>query len=190
MQLRALHPSDESLYEAWIGGDRKSGAELVRRYSGPLVNFFRSRVLAEEAEDLMQTTLLRCLERGGKTLHLRSFRAYVFRSARNALIDRRRCQRSVEDLEVVTLIGESTSLPSRISRRREHARVFSALAELPDEERTLLELYYWEELSAAELGEVFDVPEGTVRGRLRKAKRKMNAMLTEQSRSPSAEDPR
>ena len=47
-----------------------------------------------------------------------------------------------------------------------------------------MELYYWEALTGAELGLVLDVPEGTARTRLRRAKQLLEEAMTELAESP------
>ena len=43
----------------------------------------------------------------------------------------------------------------------------------------MLELYYWESMTAKDLGEVLEIPEGTVRGRIRRAKQLLEEQLTQ-----------
>jgi RNA polymerase sigma-70 factor (ECF subfamily) len=59
-----------------------------------------------------------------------------------------------------------------------------ALRRLPMDHQITLELYYWENLSGSELAEVLEVPEGTVRGRIRRAKTLLEASLAELAESP------
>jgi DNA-directed RNA polymerase specialized sigma24 family protein len=54
--------------------------------------------------------------------------------------------------------------------RQEEARLLGALRSLPLDQQILLELFYWENLGGSELAELFDLAEGTVRSRLRRAR--------------------
>jgi RNA polymerase sigma factor (sigma-70 family) len=55
--------------------------------------------------------------------------------------------------------------------------LYAALQGLPLDFQISLELFYWEELTAAEIGVVLGVPEGTVRSRLRRARELLGERL-------------
>ena len=55
-------------------------------------------------------------------------------------------------------------------KRREERLLLEALRRIPLDSQVVLELYYWEEMSAAQTAAVLDLPEGTVRGRVKRAK--------------------
>lgn len=95
-------------------------------------------------------------------------RTYFFRVARGVLVDhlRRRYRKDFDPLtHSVMDLGAAT--PSRVfvELERTHA-LLACLRALPLETKLLLELYYWNGLTATELGEVFEVPEGTIRRRV------------------------
>ena len=48
----------------------------------------------------------------------------------------------------------------------------------------MLELYYWEEMTAVEIAEVVECPVGTAKSRLRRAKEQLEAALVEIAESP------
>ena len=61
--------------------------------------------------------------------------------------------------------------PSQLLAVKQQERILlGALLHLNDEFRTVLEMFYWERLTSAELGVVLDIPAPTVRSRLRRAK--------------------
>jgi RNA polymerase sigma-70 factor (ECF subfamily) len=60
--------------------------------------------------------------------------------------------------------------PRRARRSGAGASRPSCLRRLPIDHQILVELFYWEDLSAREMGEVLGAPEGTIRTRLRKAR--------------------
>ena len=57
-----------------------------------------------------------------------------------------------------------------IDKRQQLQVLYAALQALPLDLQITLELFYWEELPASEIGSVLDLPEGTVRSRLRRAR--------------------
>ena len=66
----------------------------------------------------------------------------------------------------------------------EQRLLLRALRALPIELQTLLELAYWEGLSDRELGEVLELPPGTIKSRLRKARQQLEEALPRLARSP------
>ena len=59
-----------------------------------------------------------------------------------------------------------------------------ALRAIPIDLQIALELFYWEKLSAPELAEVLEIPEGTVRSRLRRAREALEQRLRALESSP------
>jgi RNA polymerase sigma factor (sigma-70 family) len=166
--------ADGELFEAWRRGDRRAGAQLFERHYESVARFFHNKS-QRDADDLIQRTFLRCVETHGRLQKPASFRFYLFGVARNVLLEyleeKGRRQRH-EDLNFFTVSIEDVSpTPSTaLARAREERVILGALRRIPLEFQIVLELYYWEELSARELAEVLELPEGTVRTRIRRAK--------------------
>jgi RNA polymerase sigma factor (sigma-70 family) len=75
-------------------------------------------------------------------------------------------------------IAHLTGSPSRIvALRQEQHAVLAALHELPLDLQIALELYYWEELTVGEVAQVLEVPEGTVKSRLHRARQLLRERL-------------
>lgn len=62
---------------------------------------------------------------------------------------------------------------SMADRRQQLQVLYAALQALPLDLQITLELFYWEELPAIEIGSILGVPEGTVRSRLRRARQRL-----------------
>jgi RNA polymerase sigma factor (sigma-70 family) len=162
--------SDERLLEAWREGDAASGQELFRRHFDAVYWFFRNKIDAG-ADDLAQETFLALVRNRETVGRKHSFRAYLFAVARSKLIDALRGRapdRMIDPMEssVIDLGGSPSSI---IDGRREQVQLLSALRRLPVDLQVMLELRYFEQLSGPELADALDVPEGTVRSRLRRA---------------------
>lgn len=76
----------------------------------------------------------------------------------------------------------SPSPPSLMARKRQERALLEALRRIPVEHQVTLELYFWEDMTAGAIGEVLDLPEGTVRTRIRRARQ----LLAEQLRAIEA----
>jgi RNA polymerase sigma factor (sigma-70 family) len=171
--------ADLELLDRWRGGDDDAGDELLRRHFDSLCRFFRNKIDAG-VDDLVQATLLRCVEKRDEFRQHSSFRTYLFVIARNLLIDRlRRQQRSPEVLDFsqvsVRDLGTSPSLAA-VRNERKHALML-ALQALPLDFQIVVELTYWEGLNAAEVGEVLGIPANTVRSRLARARKTLDVQL-------------
>lgn len=98
----------------------------------------------------------------------KAFKAWLYATARNALIDgKRRQRRLVYDLP--------DALPSAESDPLDRLLVQCLLERLPEELAQVVRLKYYGGLNSTQIGEALDLPPATVRTRLRKA---MNVMRT------------
>jgi len=178
--------SDIDLLDAWRAGDPRAGNELFNRHFDSVCRFFANKA-ANEVDDLIQRTFLACVEGRDRFRGDASFRGYLFGVARNVLRryyrDKRYHEARFDPLMVsVHDLGPGPSL--LIADKREQELLLQALRRLPMDHQITLELYYWENLSGSELAQVLDIPEGTVRGRIRRAKQLLEASLAELSESP------
>ena len=163
---------DLALLERWRGGDLRAGQDLFGRHFADIYRFFEHKLPAE-AEDLAQRTFAECLKARDKFRGQASFRTYLFAIARNQLYSllRKRPRGEHIDFEVTSIADLVTSLGSRIGRARQVEQLRAVLRELPAEQQLLLELHYWHDLDAAALADIFEVPAGTIRVRLLRARK-------------------
>jgi RNA polymerase sigma-70 factor (ECF subfamily) len=127
------------------------------------------------AEDLVQETYLRAfthwedldgLSRGQR-------RAWLYKTARNLFIDQARKQSRETPME-----DEYFPLAA-FEEDLSQAAVAQLIARLPEGERTVFTLRYFEGYNAKELGDMFDLPSATVRSRLASAKRRLRQWVEE-----------
>ncbi|MBC8067387.1 MAG: RNA polymerase sigma factor, partial [Deltaproteobacteria bacterium] len=115
-----------------------------------------------------------------------TFRSYLFAIARHTLFHHwRERHREVDPLtsSAAALLQVEHSPADRIAEREDQRLLLRALRTLPIELQTLLELAYWEGLSDQELAEVVEVPAGTVKSRLRKARALLEQQLAKLAES-------
>lgn len=145
---------------------------MFDRHFGALSRFFRNKA-GDAADDLIQHSLLACLEARAKFRGEASFRTFLFSIARNVLYDHYRAKhRGPEppDFSVSTLAQIGPSPMSLIAAAGRERSLLEGLRSIPLQFQVVLELSFWERMTAAEIGEVVGAPEGTVRTRLRRAK--------------------
>lgn len=162
---------DLELLTRWRAGDTGAGEALFARYFDSLCGFFATK--CNEADELVQRTLVACLKAKDQFRQQSSFRTYVFTIARHELYHHLRKQRRDEDrLDFsVTSVAELVTTPAtRLARDAERRRILEILRTLPVEQQTLLELHYWEDMDVAALAEVFETTPGNIRVRLHRAR--------------------
>ena len=168
---------DEGLLRAWAGGEPLAVEVLVARYDDALWGFLLRRTGCQQsAEDLLQETCLRLVRQPPRYLQGMTVRAWLFRVARNLLIDRARSRRggateprslTERDNEAIADPGEGQEEHTERALLRQRLR--AALATLPEEQREALMLRHDEGLSFPEIAAVLGVAEGTVKSRVRYA---------------------
>ncbi len=174
---------DAQLVASMARGDRAALAALYDRYASTMLAV-AVRMLGErrESEDLLHDVFLEAWRQSADFDPQRgSVRAWLMIRVRSRALDRRKSAgatrvRSLdsEPIEPATNASDDPSLgPDR-------ARVSAALARLPDEQRTVLELGYFEGLSSSEIAERIGAPIGTVKSRVAAALGKLRAMLADQ----------
>jgi RNA polymerase sigma factor (sigma-70 family) len=170
---------DLELLGKWREGDAGAGQELFRRHTETLYRFFRNKV-AGGVEDLVQQTMVACLQSQAQYEQRSSFRSYLLGVARYQLFDYyRRNKSDAEHLEfnTVTVHDLALSASSQLAKASEERVLLEALRRLPINFQITLELSYWEELSGPELAEILEVPVDTAYSRLRRAKQLLKEQL-------------
>lgn len=171
---------DAELLAAWRSGDEEAGRALLVRHFRSLARFFRNKVGAGPGmEDLIQRTMLVCLENADRLREASSFRAYLFTIARNELYRHFRKGRSDLDTTLCSVHDLRPSAATVLARREEERILLSALRRLPLDLQVTVELYYWEGCSYAELAEILGVHRETIKSRLRRAKELVRARMAE-----------
>lgn len=163
--------SDLQLLFAWREGDRDAGDRLLRKHVASLRRFFHNKV-DREVDDLIQRTFLACTKAKDTFEGRASFRTLLFVLARRQLIRfyERAARHNAEDIEGLSVEDLGTSPSQLVGRHKEHTLLLAALRRIPLELQITVELHYWEELTTSELSQVMDVPQGTVKSRLRRAR--------------------
>lgn len=182
--------TDMDLLERWRDGHQEAGGELLTRYFNGLRIYFATRLPELETADLIQEVFLRMVDARDRFAGRSSVRTYVFHIARHLYWEEvRRLHRpnGVFDPEVDKLADVSGRSQTAVLRQRQaEERMLTALEHLPSKQHDLLDFYYFQQMSCAELGELFSIPVGTVKSRLVSARRALLAEFISQL-GPDAE---
>lgn len=170
-----------ALLQDWRNGDGKAGDELLLRYHKLIWRTVATKVPADAVEDLVQRVILALIERRDDLESDIKFRSYAMAVARNVILGyiRERYRKPVDHAGVLDSSVQDLGVgPSSIVLARQQDRLLlEALRNLPIDDQFVLELYYWEDMTGPELGAVFDCLEPTARGRLRRAKQRLEANM-------------
>jgi len=185
-------PEEVRLIKACQEGDPSSFNMLVWRWEKPLYNFIYKYVgNATLAEDLVQDTFIRVLKSIKRYTHQGSFSTWLYRIAVNLCKDHLKRKRlpmvSLHDY-YTTGSGEKIYVQDRVADEKARTDddlkaeereelVRRLLAGLPEEQRIVILLKEYQELTFREISEVLDVPEGTVKSRLYHALKAMKENL-------------
>jgi RNA polymerase sigma-70 factor (ECF subfamily) len=157
---------DRLVAEAQRGNPEAFG-RIFDAYAGPIHRFIASRVnRPSDAEDLTQLVFVKALEALPR-YEARGipFGGWLFRLARNAIIDQVRTRRDHLSLvAAATRATEDASPEAMASLRDDVERVALALTELTDDQREVIELRFFAGLSVHETADVMGRQDGTVRG--------------------------
>jgi RNA polymerase sigma-70 factor, ECF subfamily len=151
-------------------GDANAFELLYRRYSRPVFALALRRLGDRgRAEDAVQETFASIWRSAESYRRERGPGApWLYAVARNAIVDRRRTL-GAPAAEAVEEASDEPGPDERAEASWTAWRIHRALAELPEQERRLIELAYWGGLSQSEIAEFLDIPLGTVKTRTRSA---------------------
>ena len=172
---------DVELVQAVARGDRAALARLYDLYA-PLMMAVAARILGDrrEAEDLLHDVLLEVWRHADEYAQARgSVRSWLLIRLRSRALDRRKSAASTRTVPLNAGHGheERASAGDDPSLGPDHAAVRRAIAALPEEQRVVLELGYFEGLSSSEIAERIAAPIGTVKSRVAAALAKLRAGL-------------
>lgn len=170
---------------------------LVIKYQGMLVGFFmRNTRDLQLSEDLAQETLLKVYHQSWDYLPLGRFRGWMFRIARNLMIDnvRKRSHDALiqavkrqpqEEQDAMVRITEDILGPDEQVANEEFVKIVDELlSEIPEDQRQTFTLHHYSGLTLHEVAEIMDVPVATSKSRLRLAREKMAEKLKSRGFAP------
>ncbi len=181
-----MSPEDADLVQACLAGKARAFGRLYERYEAMVYELaYRLTRNREDAEDVLQDTFLKAMRSLRTYNHQHKFSTWLLTIAHRLCIDRWRAGRGRD----VSLDGgadaRSVQLPSagegpeeHLSKREHAALVEKGLREVPEEYRTFLILRHRLDLTYEEISRLMDMPLGTVKTRIHRAREKLAHALS------------
>lgn len=181
--MKASERTDAELLQQHLAGDPDAFEALASRYTDELFGFLLRYVNQPAiADDLVQETFVQVHLSADSFDPSRRFKPWLYTIAANKARDylRAKSRRPLQSLDAVKADDDAPALADQLesdaptadqqladAERRQ--RVRDLIEQMPEHLRTILLLGHFQKLPYAEIGEVLDIPVGTVKSRLHAA---------------------
>jgi len=184
MQNTQQRLRDELLALECQQGSTEALDQLVLRWHHRLLRYAQFHVGSPEtAADLVQDAWIAIVRGIGRLADPSAFPAWAYRIVTNKCRDwlrRRKIERSIFDESARHPVDYAASRPTAGATEAE--AIEKALLGLDADDRTLVRLYYFEELTVSQVADVFGIPGGTVKSRLHRCRETLRKHLEETNR--------
>ena len=160
-------------------GDKDAFGELYAYYFPRIHRYCKANIYKEHlAADICQETFLKAWKALPSFQHTKegTFQAYLFRIARNLLIDLSRRKKEFS-LEFYEELESDEDFTETIDREDEVKKMKKVLGQLPEKDRHILMLRYFEDLSHKETAKIVGINEGALRVRTSRLLKKLKELL-------------
>jgi RNA polymerase sigma-70 factor, ECF subfamily len=180
--------TDEDLAVGVQRGTMNDLSELVERHYSPLFGYLYRMCggVRSVAEDMVQETFLRVMHGISSYQPSRPFKPWLYAIASNIAhnfrtrADSRYTDNLPDEAEIDNRADDSDAPETMLIDSQEADAVLKALSALPQHQRDVVILFYYQELSQQHISEIMHIPVGTVKSRLSLGLRRMHALLIEQ----------
>ncbi|CTQ48577.1 Sigma-K factor [Jannaschia donghaensis] len=177
---QSKHATDAVLLSRVAAGDMAAMRTLYMAHADAVRRFVRSRVHDEvEASDIVHDTMLSVWRAAGGFDGRASVLSWMFSVARNKTVDHIRKQARVTLGAPDEEIADGDPDPEAIlGAAQDAARLRTCVEALPERQRAVIHLAYFEEMTCAAIADIEAIPEGTVKSRIYHAKQLLLRCLT------------
>ena len=176
--------TDQQLIKQTLDGQTAAFGILVRKYQDRLFNSMVHLLRnPSDAEDVVQDAFLQALRKLDTFQGNSQFYTWLFRIARNTAISKLRRKKPTVSLEStdsqqrLDFPDDGPTPSTEMERRERQTGLMRAMDQLSGEHREILILREMEEQNYETISEILDLPVGTVRSRLHRARLQLKELL-------------
>lgn len=175
---------DAPLIDAALGGNSAAFGKLVTKYQDRLYNtLVHVTGSTDTAQDVVQDAFVQAYVKLSTFERASGFYTWLYRIGVNLALGRRRRERPLASIDEMRdglrrePIGRAAPPEARMEQQEQAAEVRRALARLSEEHRTILILREIDECTYEQIAEMLDLPIGTIRSRLHRARLQLRDQL-------------
>lgn len=174
---------DNTLIERARNGDRTAFDALIRKHERRAYQYaFRLTNNADEAADVVADAFVRVYVALTNFKFQSAFSTWLYRILTNCFLDIRKKEKSRSALSIdsalqsddgsleIQIEDKSPSADERVEAEERTQAIEDAVAQLPEYQRAMIVMYHGEDMSYEEIAEALDLPIGTVKSRLNRAR--------------------
>ena len=188
--MNAQVQSDRVLLGQYLAGDQSAISQLLDRHSRRVRDYIRMMVKDRDlADDILQDTLIKVVRviDEGRYVDSGKFLSWVLRIAHNQVIDHFRREKQQKQLTEAdagydvlgTIRFSEPTVEDRMVSDQIAADIRALIEELPAEQREVVKMRYYANLTFKEIAEATDVSVNTALGRMRYALINLRRMIQE-----------
>lgn len=188
-----MRPDEKRLVERCVRGDNEAFNELIRRFEKQVYSLaYRLTGNHDDAEDVASEAFVRAYNAIRRFRGASALSTWLYRIVTNVYLDERKRRAAhpqssleeyldVPDGQVKRQIEDSSPGPEEIAELAERSSVLqAAINSLPDFQKTMIVLFHIQELPYDEIAQILNMPVGTVKSRLNRARRALRDKLLAQ----------
>jgi len=173
-----LHTETNALIQQVKNGDSKAFSALVEIYQRPIYNLcYRMLGNPAEAEDAAQETFLRAYRSIKSYDSRRRFDTWILSIAAHYCIDLARKYHIdtsfLDEVSQYNILEKPSGIEEKLIRKEEEKNVNILLQKLKPLDRTIVIMYYWNDMSYREICESLNLSSNAIKSRLHRARRMM-----------------
>ena len=174
-----INLSDSELVALYLKGDSKSFEALIQKHKNKIYAFILSKIRNRDlAEDIFQDTFIKVINslQKGKYNEEGKFLPWVMRIANNLVIDYFRKSKKMrtiaptDDFDIFDILQDGEkNIEDNLVNNQIHKDLRKLIEHLPEDQKEVLKMRYYAELSFKEISECTGVSINTALGRMRYA---------------------
>jgi len=183
-----MEKEDSKLIANYLDGDENSFRALVLKYIKPIYGFsFRFTGNKNDSEDIVQNVFIKVWKNLKKYNKEQNFKTWIFTIARNTIFDYLRKKKEIVFTDLENEIGENEiinnlenaeiSLEELASDKERIEKIKNCIKKLSKENQEILILRYENDFSFAEISEILEKPENTIKSIHRRAVLKIKELV-------------